>query len=128
MNQIVGNITTSGTGLWSSQVKTVEITAFSVPYLNEGADFGELRVYFNINDWNTDTDGLIYTDPAFLEKIREVFGTNDITYSEQGMQGDDFVSFDVGAEFLTMYHGEVGEDYDGQPDEAQEWHDFDPDC
>lgn len=20
------------------------------------------------------------------------------------------------------------EDYDGQPDEAQEWHDFDPDC
>jgi len=21
-----------------------------------------------------------------------------------------------------------GPDYDGQPDEAQEWHDFDPDC
>jgi len=21
-----------------------------------------------------------------------------------------------------------GLDYDGQPDEAQEWHDFDPDC
>jgi hypothetical protein len=20
------------------------------------------------------------------------------------------------------------DDYDGQPDEAQEWHDFDPDC
>ena len=24
--------------------------------------------------------------------------------------------------------GEVVEDYDGQPDEMQEWHDFDPDC
>jgi hypothetical protein len=24
--------------------------------------------------------------------------------------------------------GELDEDYDGQPDEAQEWHDFDPDC
>ena len=23
---------------------------------------------------------------------------------------------------------ERDEDYDGQPDEAQEWHDFDPDC
>ena len=23
---------------------------------------------------------------------------------------------------------EEDEDYDGQPDEAQEWHDFDPDC
>jgi hypothetical protein len=23
---------------------------------------------------------------------------------------------------------EEDEDYDGQPDEAQEWHDFDPEC
>ena len=23
---------------------------------------------------------------------------------------------------------ETEEEYDGQPDEAQEWHDFDPDC
>jgi hypothetical protein len=23
---------------------------------------------------------------------------------------------------------EVEEEHDGQPDEAQEWHDFDPDC
>jgi hypothetical protein len=22
----------------------------------------------------------------------------------------------------------ISDDYDGQPDEAQEWHDFDPDC
>jgi hypothetical protein len=24
--------------------------------------------------------------------------------------------------------GSVDDDYDGQPDEAQEWYDFDPDC
>jgi hypothetical protein len=23
---------------------------------------------------------------------------------------------------------EMGDDYDGEPDEAQEWYDFDPDC
>lgn len=28
-----------------------------------------------------------------------------------------------------LYDNEVPDyDYDGQPDEAQEWHDFDPDC
>jgi|SanBayMetagenome_1026888.scaffolds.fasta_scaffold26572_2 uncharacterized protein (DUF433 family) len=26
------------------------------------------------------------------------------------------------------YLSQVEEDYDGQPDEAQEWYDFDPDC
>ena len=26
------------------------------------------------------------------------------------------------------YLSQMEEDYDGQPDEAQEWYDFDPDC
>lgn len=28
----------------------------------------------------------------------------------------------------TIYSQEDAYEYDGQPDEAQEWHDFDPDC
>jgi len=31
-------------------------------------------------------------------------------------------------ETIEAYIEGYGEDYDGQPDEAQEWHDFDPDC
>jgi len=33
-------------------------------------------------------------------------------------------------EFYDQYLADAFEvdDYDGQPDEAQEWHDFDPDC
>lgn len=31
---------------------------------------------------------------------------------------------DAGEDFADGYDPE----YDGQPDEAQEWHDFDPDC
>ncbi len=27
-----------------------------------------------------------------------------------------------------MEEGDYWPEYDGQPDEAQEWHDFDPDC
>ena len=37
----------------------------------------------------------------------------------------------VPAKVLESYLPEVDldyNDYDGQPDEAQEWHDFDPDC
>lgn len=128
MKELIDKIVTSGTGLWSTVIKEVEIYGYDVPYMNDEGDFGELRVYFNNDTWNVDNDGLIYTDPAFLESIRVTFGTSDIDYSEQGMQGENFVSFDVGSEFLTMYHGEVYEDYDGQPDEAQEWADFDPDC
>ena len=98
-------ITTCGMGLWSEAVKDVECVGYSVPYANQPNDFGELRVYFNTDTWDVEKDGLIYTDPAFLESVRVAFGTNDIEYSEQGMQGDDFVSFDVGSEFLSMYEG-----------------------
>lgn len=44
--------------------------------------------------------------------------------------------FDVYSEGGVLYFGHVAidtdpeyeEEYDGQPDEAQEWHDFDPEC
>ena len=41
--------------------------------------------------------------------------------------------FNACEDFLTLSEElqeevERDEDYDGQPDEAQEWHDFDPDC
>jgi hypothetical protein len=34
----------------------------------------------------------------------------------------------VPAKVLESYLPEVDLEYDGQPDEAQEWHDYDPDC
>ena len=102
MREYTDFIETSGTGLWSNVIKEVKTTGYTIPYNND-FDFGELRVYFDTNTWNVDDDGLIYTDPAFLDFIREAFGTDDIDYSEQGMQGTGFVSFDVGQEFLMMY-------------------------
>ena len=57
---------------------------------------------------NTIDDGLIYTDPLFLEEFKlllaqESLDNSDISYSEQGMQGDDYVSFDVGYNFLKSW-------------------------
>jgi hypothetical protein len=78
-------------------------------YVSDEGDFGELRAYFDPKEWNVDTDGLIYTDMmwkhSFLTCMENVLGfspdaTLDVSYSEQGMQGDNFVSMDVGPQFL----------------------------
>ena len=98
---------TSGDGLWSTAKATVQCIGWDLYCFNEELNYGELRVFFDTNTWRVDEDGLIYTDPAFLEEIREAFATNDITYSEQGMQGNNFVSFDVGSQFIQMYGRDI---------------------
>ena len=103
-------ILTSGTGYWSSVIKPVNCTGYKIAYVNEECDFGELRVYFD-SAWNVEEDGLIYTDEAFLTSIRFFFGTNDIDYSEQGMQGNKFVSFDIGREFLMKYDWQAQDEF-----------------
>ena len=49
---------------------------------------------------------------------------------EEDIQGRDIMFFVCPVTNLEarslVYSGQ--DDYDGQPDEAQEWHDFDPDC
>jgi hypothetical protein len=71
-------------------------------------DFGELRAYFDSAEWDTDNDGLIYTDKVWMSGFRECMKTlgfsdaavEDISYSEAGMQGDNYVSMDVGGDFV----------------------------
>jgi hypothetical protein len=36
-------------------------------------------------------------------------GLTAVTYSEQGMQGDDYVSLDVGKDFLDSWSAKFGE-------------------
>ena len=56
-----------------------------------------------------------------------------ITQIEIDMRGYDLTALEellkrVPEQVLKSYLPEVDSEYDGQPDEAQEWHDFDPDC
>ena len=107
---------TNGKGFWSNTKATVTITDIrcfenSWDYQMgeiEYPDFGELRVYFDNNTWNTDNDGLIYTDKQFLKDLREfliIHGLpgKDVEYSSQGMQGGDYVSLNVGAKFMKAW-------------------------
>ena len=100
---------TDGKGYWSKTVKTVPINRVRLAYVNDEGDFGELRAYFDTKEWDTDTDGLIYTDMmwkhSFLTCMENVMGFSpdailDVSYSEMGMQGENYVSMDVGQQFI----------------------------
>ena len=105
---------TSGDGYWSNVSKAVEIVDMRVAYVSDELDFGELRVYFDTATWDVDVDGLIYTDSLFKQDlmafVKEQGLVVDLCYSEQGMQGDDYVSLDVGAEFLDSWARKFGVD------------------
>ena len=105
---------TNGKGYWSNTATAVDITKLDLQYINEEKDFGELCVYFAVDDfpsycWDVNTMGLIYTDKLFLQELRVYLQTlgftaaeaADVEYSEQGMQGDNYVSCDVGDKFIA---------------------------
>ena len=107
---------TVGDGYWSNVAKPVQITDMRVAYVNDERDFGELRVYFDTNTWDVDTDGLIYTDKQFMSGLRKALTAatlagKDVDYSEQGMQGDDYVSCDVGAAFIASYKAKHADEF-----------------
>jgi hypothetical protein len=110
MTKVIFN--TSGDGYWSNVAKPVEIVDMRINYVNDEQDFGELCVYFNTDTWNVNTDGLIYTDKQFkidlMGFVKQHGLVVDLSYSEQGMQGDDYVSLDVGAEFLASWYAKFG--------------------
>ena len=105
--------TTSGNGYWSRAIKNVRIVDMTVPYVNDERDFGELKVYFDTDHWDVNKDGLIYTDHGFMTDLRNflaLHGLNnlDVDYSEQGMQGDDYVSLDIGKDFIDSWEAKFG--------------------
>lgn len=105
--------TTSGDGYWSRAIKNVRITDMRLGYVADDKEFGELCVYFNTDDWYVSEDGLIYTDRGFMTDLRNFLAIHgldnlDVEYSEQGMQGYDYVSLDVGADFITRWEQKFG--------------------
>lgn len=112
MKKLVKNITatTSGRGFWSDVKRSVRITEIEIQSITDDNDDEidpcdktqtpvsmDLRVYFNRKDWNTDKHGLIYTDDKWIAELRKGLREIGVTatgldYTEQGMQGDDYVS------------------------------------
>lgn len=103
---------TRGDGYWSNCARKVSLTKARLAYLDDDNDFGELRVYFDTKSWDVEEHGLIYTDSMFLKELRALLETlgfakqeaKDVDYSEQGMQGDNYVSLDVGGVFIAGWN------------------------
>lgn len=102
---------TSGDGYWSREKRGVRIVEVDMAYVGESCYFGELRVKFDVADWDVSKHGLIYTDSQWLRELRKYLLTVGFTarevelvsYSEQGMQGDNYVSLDVCEEFIAGF-------------------------
>ena len=103
---------TDGRGYWSETVKTVKIYRIILVVYDDddgGGSFGELRAYFTPQEWSVDNDGLIYSDQSWMKSFKRCMTTlgfskaalDTIHYSEQGMQGETYVSMDVTDPFIT---------------------------
>ena len=108
MYKVNATLNTNGKGYWSRTATAVEVTGLQLAYTNDELDFGELRVRFNTNTWDTSKHGLIYTDEQFMRELKELltslgFDASDVDYSEQGMQGNKYVSCDVGECFINTF-------------------------
>jgi hypothetical protein len=108
MYKVTATLNTNGRGYWSRTATAVEVTGLQLSYTNDELDFGELRVCFNTNTWDVNKLGLIYTDKQFMTELKELltslgFDASDVSYSEQGMQGDAYVSCDVGQCFINTF-------------------------
>jgi hypothetical protein len=108
MKKLTAVLSTDGCGYWSEVAKDVKIVGYALSYVNDKEDFGELRVYFDTKSWDVNKDGLIYTDRQFEKDLKELLtaiglDNSDVSYSEQGMQGDSYVSLDVGEAFIKSY-------------------------
>ena len=108
---------TNGRGLWSSEKKTVNIHKMRFkPYIyitGDDTSDGTLYVdaFFYAKNWNTWRDGLIYTDEKWLREFRKEFYAMfpdlkkidaRIDYTEQGMQGTNYVSLIISVDPARM--------------------------
>jgi hypothetical protein len=117
-NKLKINITanTNGVGLWSKHKTSVDVKELELHYLSRNPEKkevyrGELRAVFSIKTWDTYKHGLIYTDRGWIKDFRQKLIQNGfskkaakaVDYSEQGMQGDNYVSLDAGSDFIKEF-------------------------
>lgn len=105
---MITTLNTGGSGYWSRAKKPVEVEKIEF-HKYSGGTYGEARVWFSEDSWNVNEDGLIYTDRLWIKEFRSYLknkgfsqaAIDNIGYSEQGMQGELYVSLDFGQVFFN---------------------------
>jgi hypothetical protein len=112
---IVINARTNGSGLWSKAEELITVYRLVLSFNTDDEDsdeyhWGELMAFFETDNWNVRDKGLIYTDKQWMEEFTNglfkdynfnIGAITNIGYSEQGMQGMNYVSMDVGKDFIN---------------------------
>lgn len=98
---------TDGMGSWTSERRPMKIHKIRFkPYIYTENGVGSIYVdaSFYVKDWDTDRHGLVYTDEKWLREFRKAFYAKfpamkgidpRIDYTEQGMQGRNYVSLQM---------------------------------
>ena len=99
---------TNGISYWNNTLKRVRLTKIVINIEMTPPDdseymFFDMNVFFTKNSWDISKDGLIYTDQGFIREFRDILislgfdqeASADVRYSEQGMQGENWVNFDA---------------------------------
>jgi hypothetical protein len=112
---------TNGKGYWTEEqrlviIDEVRIGYSSLGYFPDEPFSGELRAYFQPHgftsgSWNVQGHGLIYTDKLWMREFKKglrelglsIKAVQDVYYSEQGMQGNNYVSMDIGETFYKSW-------------------------
>jgi len=112
---------TNGKGYWSQEEREVHIKKLDIGFNSlvmfpDDEFYGELRAYFDdhgftVGSWNVAGHGLIYTDKLWLREFKKGLrelglsrrAVQDVEYSEQGMQGSNYVSLDIGSAFWASW-------------------------
>ena len=106
---------TDGTGYWSDKTRAVPVSKVVLSIHRAEVDLYRHRptllisvdAYFTKKSWDIDKHGLIYTDRQWLYDFKRrmkainplLFGSG-IDYTEQGMQGENYVSLEM---YLTSF-------------------------
>ena len=112
---------TNGKSQWTEEERMVQIIKLdigysSLTYYPEDPFRGELRAYFEpsgftLGSWNVSGYGLIYKDRLWLKEFKaglrqlglSIKAVQNVGYSEECQQGNDYVSLDVGSTFYASW-------------------------
>ena len=95
---IIAKFEFGGKSIWSdSKARTIDIV--KITCRNSNKEPYELWVYFD-KSWKPKVDGLIYSDNKFESEVNKYLqatgsAIKKVHYSEQGMQTNNYVSFDI---------------------------------
>lgn len=116
MSDLTYTIPVGKRGLWAGEEQPEHVTGRLVFRMQSYTESNgtldrwvHARFYFDSKLWDVDKHGLIYTDETFIDALHarlRVHGWQQpercIHYSESGMQGDDYVDFDVMSDKNTL--------------------------